>query len=228
MFNASIAPAEVRIRTARLVLRRLGLALVASTATVAVAACGSTKDPMAGHNMSPSMAPSTSASAPVSATPATGAHNDADIMFATMMIPHHAQAVEMSNMLLGKDGIDAKAVDLAGRIKAAQAPEITQMSGWLAGWGQDPSPSGMGDMQGMDHGDGMMSRADMDALDKATGNQATKLYLTGMIKHHQGAVTMAQLEIDQGTNPDAKKLAHNIITAQQAEITEMNQLLSSY
>lgn len=101
------------------------------------------------------------------------------------------------------------------------------MSGWLAAWGANPSPSSMdGGMGGVDHGgDGMMTQADMDALDKATGAQAAELFLTGMVKHHQGAVTMAQTELDQGQNPDAKTLAQNIITSQKAEIAEMNQLL---
>ena len=140
-----------------------------------------------------------------------------------MMIPHHNQAIEMSNMLLAKDGIDPKVTALAQKIKAAQGPEVAQMSGWLAGWGSNPSPSSMGDMGGM--GDGLMNQADMDALNTATGDQAAQLFLTGMIKHHQGAVAMAQTELDSGQNAEAKKLAQDIITAQKAEITEMNQLL---
>src|SRR4051812_38371695 len=103
-------------------------------------------------------------------------------------------------------------------IKAAQGPEVAQMSGWLAGWGQKPSPSSMGGMEGMNHGDGTMSQADMDALKAATGDKrAAKLFLTGMMKHHQGAVTMAQTELDSGQNPDAKALAQNMITSQKAE-----------
>ena len=144
-------------------------------------------------------------------------------MFAQAMIPHHQQAVAMSDMILAKDGIDAKVTDLATQIKAAQAPEIAQMSGWLAGWGENPSPS-----MGMDHdmGGGMMSQADMDALDQATGKDAARLFLTGMITHHKGAITMAQNEVANGQNPEAIALAQKIITDQQAEITTMNQLLT--
>jgi uncharacterized protein (DUF305 family) len=105
-----------------------------------------------------------------------------------MMIPHHNQAIEMSDMLLAKSGIDPKVTALAQKIKAAQGPEVAQMSGWLAGWGQNPSPS-MGGMAGMDHGDGTMSKVDMDALETATGDKAAQLFVTGMIKHHQGAIT---------------------------------------
>jgi len=97
------------------------------------------------------------------------------------------------------------------------------MTGWLTGWGVDPS---MGGMSGMGHGsaDGMMSQADMDALKSANGAAATKLFLSGMIKHHTGAIAMAETELKQGSNPDAKKLARAIIDAQKAEITEMKQL----
>jgi uncharacterized protein (DUF305 family) len=62
-------------------------------------------------------------------------------MFAQMMIPHHQQAIEMSDILLAMDGIDPRVTELATQIKAAQAPEIARMSGWLAGWGQNPSPA---------------------------------------------------------------------------------------
>ena len=156
------------------------------------------------------------------AKPST-AHNAADVTFAQQMIPHHQQAVAMSDVILAKDGIDAKVTDLATQIKAAQAPEIAQMSGWLAGWGENPSPS-----MGMDHdmGGGMMSQADMDALDQATGKDAARLFLTGMITHHKGAITMAQHEVANGQNPEAIALAQKIITDQQTEITTMNQLLT--
>ena len=80
------------------------------------------------------------------------------------------------------------------------------------------------DMSGMD---GMMSQADMDALKSANGVQAAKLYLTGMIKHHQGALTMAQDEIKNGQSTDAIALAKSILESQQKEIDTMNQILSS-
>ncbi|HEY5849123.1 MAG TPA: DUF305 domain-containing protein, partial [Microlunatus sp.] len=172
-------------------------------------------------NAPTSTSPSASGGAP-SATPAAGPHNDADVMFASMMIPHHQQAIEMADLVLAKEGINTEVADLARQIKAAQAPEITQMSGWLAGWGENPSPS-----MPMDHGmgGGMMSQADMDALEKATGDEAARLFLAGMIEHHTGAIAMAQQEIHNGQNPDAKQLAQDIVDAQQAEIITMNRLL---
>lgn len=201
--------------------------LLPSAAVLCVAAlagCSSSGSTMPGMSSSPSgtASPATPGGA---GTPAAGAHNEADVTFASGMVPHHQQAVQMSDMLLGKRGINPSVIDLAGQIKAAQTPEITQMSGWLAGWGENPSPSSMGGMAGMDHGDGLMSQADMDALDQASGRNAEKLFLTGMVRHHRGAVTMAQAELTQGQNPDAKQLARTIVMAQKAEITQMDQLL---
>jgi uncharacterized protein (DUF305 family) len=153
----------------------------------------------------------------------TEAFNADDIMFAQMMIPHHEQAVEMSDLLLDKEGIDTDVRDLATRIKAAQTPEIATMESWLDAWGAD-----MGGMAGMNHGtDGMMSDSDMSALEAADGSEASRLYLEGMITHHEGAIAMAEIELESGENADALALAQAIITSQTAEIDEMTALLAS-
>lgn len=149
--------------------------------------------------------------------------NTADVTFAQMMIPHHEQAVEMSDDLLAKDGIDPRVVDLATEIKAAQQPEIERMQAWLAEW--DAEEDSMG---GMDHGsDGMMSDEDMGMLREASGADASKLFLQQMTLHHEGAVAMAELEIDDGENADAVALATDIVETQTAEIAVMADLLDS-
>jgi uncharacterized protein (DUF305 family) len=154
------------------------------------------------------------------------AHNDADVTFAQHMIPHHMQAVEMSDTLLTKQGIDPRVTGLANQIKAAQGPEIQQMQGWLTQWGAPSTPPmpGNGDMSGTS---GMMSEQDMTALKDAQGVDAAKLYLTQMIAHHQGAITMAQVEIKDGQYPPAVEMAHAIVTTQQQEIDTMNGILAS-
>jgi uncharacterized protein (DUF305 family) len=214
-------PTRITLRTSV----RGSLAVAAALAVTGLTGCSSNDmSTMPGMDHGSSGSPSAASSSPAApATPAAGPHNDADVMFAQGMIPHHQQAVAMSDMILAKDDIDPKVTDLATQIKAAQAPEIAQMSGWLAGWGENPSPS-----MGMDHdmGGGMMSQADMDALDQATGKEAARLFLTGMITHHKGAITMAQNEVANGQNPEAVALAQKIITDQQAEITSMTQLLT--
>lgn len=65
-------------------------------------------------------------------------HNDADIMFAQMMIPHHKQAAEMSEMLLAKEGIPAPVVEFAQGVIDAQGPEIDRMNAMLEAWDQQP------------------------------------------------------------------------------------------
>jgi uncharacterized protein (DUF305 family) len=170
--------------------------------------------------------PPSSATPATTATPAPAAHNDADVTFAQHMIPHHTQAVEMSDTLLTKQGIDPRVTALANQIKAAQGPEIQQMQGWLTQWGAPSMPpmSGNGNMPGMS---GMMSEQDMTALKDAQGADATKLYLTQMIAHHQGAITMAQGEIKDGQYPPALEMAHAIVTSQHQEIETMNGMLAS-
>jgi uncharacterized protein (DUF305 family) len=146
-------------------------------------------------------------------------------MFVHTMMAHHRQAIEMSEMILAKQGIDPRVVALAAQIKAAQGPEIATMQGWMADWG-------MGGMTGMDHGgmpgmDGMMSQAQMDALRNARGVEASRLFLTGMIAHHRGAIAMSQDEIRNGQNPDGIALATSIIDSQQKEIDAMEQILGT-
>ncbi len=164
---------------------------------------------------------------PSASTESTAAFNTADVIFAQMMIPHHEQAVEMSEDLLAKDGIDQSVTDLATQIKAAQEPEITQLTDWLTAWGEDAnSMSGMPGMGGTS--DGMMSDDDMMALQDASGTNASMLFLQQMTVHHEGAVEMAQLELDDGENAEAQAMAANIIKTQTAEIAVMGELLASY
>jgi len=150
-------------------------------------------------------------------------HNQADVMFAQMMIPHHTQAVEMSGIILAKPDVPAEVTALATQIKDAQAPEIKQMTAWLTGWN---APTMMGDDPG--HGmSGMVDDAGIKQLTSATGTDAAKLFLEQMIGHHEGAIDMARQEIGAGKFPDAVKLGHDIVDAQQAEITQMKQMLAA-
>lgn len=161
-------------------------------------------------------------------TPASGPPNDADVIFVQAMLPHHQQAVEMSKLLLAKPDTDPRVRALAQQIQDAQTPEIIQMTGWLEGWGFEVKPMD----NDMDHSgqagsgmDGMMSESDLTDLREAAGDDASRLYLAGMVKHHKGAVTMAKTEISDGENPDAIILADTTITSQQIEIDQMNQII---
>lgn len=152
--------------------------------------------------------------------------------FAQQMIPHHQQAIEMAKLADGR-AADPEIKKLATAIEKAQDPEINTMKGWLTSWGKPlpSSSSSMGDMPGMDHGSdasgmpGMMSDKDMSDLKAAKGKEFDKKFAQLMIGHHQGAVAMAEDEQKNGDNADAKKLADAVITAQTAEIEQMNKIL---
>ncbi|MFC5181857.1 DUF305 domain-containing protein [Actinomadura harenae] len=201
----------------------VGMAVLIGLGTAACGGSDKKDDTMSGHDGMSMPSSSASASAPAS----QGGHNAQDVMFAQMMIPHHRQAVDMAKTVLAK-GVDPKVKNLAERVEKAQAPEIEKMSGWLKGWGESvPAPGGHS-MAGMGHDmAGMMTEKQMADYDKASGKELDRMFLTMMIEHHKGAVTMAQQEQKTGSAPEAKALADAIIKAQQAEITEMRGLLKS-
>ena len=154
---------------------------------------------------------------------ANAEHNQADIMFAQMMIPHHAQAVEMSDIVLARPDLPADVTSLATRIKDAQAPEIETMTGWLKSWNV---PAMMSDHSG--HGmSGMVDAAGIDKLKAAQGTEAARLFMEQMTGHHEGAIEMARQEIGGGKYPEAIQLARDIVTAQESEIAEMKKLLAA-
>jgi uncharacterized protein (DUF305 family) len=147
--------------------------------------------------------------------PATATPNDADVTFTQNMIPHHRQAIEMANL------VDARTRrpqlrTLADAIAASQGREITLMQGWLKTWGKPATPAGM------DHGamqmPGMMSEAEMRQLRLSNGRDFDLAFVDMMTAHHQGAIDMANTELRDGSLPEVKRLAQQIIDAQQTEI----------
>ncbi|QRY61075.1 DUF305 domain-containing protein [Gordonia sp. PDNC005] len=196
---------------------RLIAASVTAVAAVAVlGACSSSDDSTPAHN-GHDMSASTSVTSSSNST-----NNAADVMFAQMMLPHHEQALEMSDVLLAKAGVPADVRELATTIKAAQGPEITQLNSWLTAWGAPKTA----DMSGHSM-DGMVSPEDITKLKNAPGPEAAKLYLTQMIAHHEGAVAMAKTQIDDGQNPDAVAMARSIVESQNAEIEQMKGMLGN-
>ena len=141
-----------------------------------------------------------------------------DAMFLQMMIPHHEQAIVMSDLAL-KISKTPQILDLAKQIKTAQNPEIMQMKNWLAdsGFSEDPGHS----MDGMG---GMLSGEDLEILAKSSGKTFEKLFLSGMIEHHQGAIQMVNM-ISNSANSEIKKFGDSIVKTQSAEIEMMNELL---
>jgi uncharacterized protein (DUF305 family) len=147
-------------------------------------------------------------------------YSGTDIMFTQMMIPHHQQAVDMGTMAETRAS-DPAVKKLAAQIKTEQAPEIEQMKGWLTAAG---ASTDMG--HEMDMG-GMLSDSDMSDLKAAKGSAFDKLYLEGMIGHHEGAIRMAKMVINSD-NAEVKKLAEAIISSQTAQIEYMKSLLAKF
>ncbi|GAA3329255.1 DUF305 domain-containing protein [Paeniglutamicibacter sulfureus] len=196
------------------------LTLISATAVAATLALAGCASETGSESTMPGMDHGTASASPSAESSAAAEHNSADAMFAQMMIPHHEQAVEMSDMVLAKDGIDPSVTELAEDIKSAQGPEIKTMTGWLNAWGEPVTMSGDHRMEGM------MTEDDMAALEAAQGTEAARLFLTQMVKHHEGAVKMAQEETANGSNPDAVAQAEKMAKDQSGEIDKMKELLA--
>jgi uncharacterized protein (DUF305 family) len=198
-------------------LFRTSLAAAALSGVLALGACG--------NEGSKSVPSTTTVAVGATAAPGSAVFSDADVAFAQEMIPHHEQAIEMADIALDPSrgaGLEVKA--LAEVIRAGQEPEIALMKGWLAAWSQPE----MGEMEGHDMSSmqGMMSVADMEALERASGAAFDAEWLKMMIKHHEGAVSMAKGVQSGGQSPDVRALAEQVIAAQTKEIAEMRALLS--
>lgn len=198
-------------------IQRVAGALAAAALTVTLTACGGDDSDSTGTTI-----------------PDSADFNDADVSFATEMIPHHAQALLMVDMAVTRD-VSPELAGLLDQIRDAQAPEIEMMTDWLEDWDQPVPETGrghgdseadgdMGDMSGTDV-PGMMSSEEMGSLDSASKVDFEDMWFTMMIEHHEGAITMAETEIDDGESPDAIALAEDITQSQAAEIATMETLL---
>ncbi|MFD4880588.1 DUF305 domain-containing protein [Streptomyces sp. NPDC058420] len=191
-------------------VRRTVLVVTAAVAALTLTACGSDDG---------------NTKAGAGSTAGSGGHNAADVSFSQEMIQHHRQAVQMAGLAAGHAS-SAQVKSLASTIEGAQEPEIRTMSGWLTSWGEQVPQ----DMSGMGHDmssstPGMMSAADMGKLEKASGAAFDTLFLTMMVDHHKGAVSMARSEKADGAYDPAVELASDVITTQSAEIKQMDTML---
>ncbi|OUC99774.1 DUF305 domain-containing protein [Streptosporangium minutum] len=202
--------------TNRSATRRLALAAAGTGMLVLLTACGGDDRPSAAPTGTPGGAQAAATSPQPSAS-----FNDADVAFAQMMIPHHEQAVEMAELAESRAGAP-EVKELAAKIKVAQDPEIAVMNGWLSAWGKPAGPEGGHGGHDMP---GMMTGEDMAKLREAKGAEFDRMFAKLMIAHHKGAIEMARTEQAQGSNPEAKSLARNIETTQQAEVEQLQGLL---
>ena len=149
------------------------------------------------------------------------AFNDADVMFAQMMIPHHEQAIEMSDIALDPTvGAGERVRELATQIKNAQDPEITQMNDLLMAWGK-PLTSDEDHSSMMS---GMLTADDLAELGTLTGAAFDAAWAAAMIAHHEGAIEMAEVVLADGKNAETLALAQAIISAQESEFETLRSL----
>jgi uncharacterized protein (DUF305 family) len=156
------------------------------------------------------------------------ADTSAEAGFARDMIVHHANAVEMANLLRDRSGDDAMRL-LALDIAMTQQAQIGQMQGWLQVWALPIAPSApqmawMG-MQVTGLMPGMASQEQLDQLGDLNGVEADIRFLTLMIPHHQAGVAMARALLDRSDRPEVRTLAQAIVTAQENEIALMRDIL---
>ena len=185
---------------------------VLMTGALLFSACG-------GHDMSDMSTGSTD----TNVTDSERGFNDADIMFAQMMIPHHEQAIELADMALDPTLMASEQVKaLASQIKNAQDPEIDLMAQWLNEWEQP-----LMDMS-VDHSmtmEGMLSVDELGAIGQMNGEEFDQAWIRAMIAHHQGAIEMADTVKTEGESALVQGLADTIIQAQKSEIDALELLL---
>jgi uncharacterized protein (DUF305 family) len=207
--------------------RALGATLITATLALALTACGADEDDGASQELSATE------------------HNEADVAFASDMLQHHAQALSMVDLTLDRP-LSPEVQQLADQIRTAQAGEIELFADWLTDWDEEVPATvrdhanaghdmddmdhseGMDGMEGMDSDmPGMMSGAEMSALQDAPDAEFETLWLEMMIEHHTGAIEMAEAEQEDGRYEPAVTLAGEIVELQAAEIATMEELLGS-
>ncbi|MCH1865599.1 DUF305 domain-containing protein [Nocardioides sp. CFH 31398] len=167
-------------------------------------------------------------------------HNDADVTFAQDMIPHHAQALTLVDLTVGRD-LDPGLTRIAEQIRAEQAPEIETMADWLGDWDEEV-PETVRDHSNAGHGggsatdamremddeghsmEGMLTADQLETLEEAPDDEFASLWVEAMIGHHEGAIAMAETEEAEGMYRPAVELAGDVVDAQTAEIEELEQI----
>jgi uncharacterized protein (DUF305 family) len=196
------------------IIARVVAALTAAAAALLLSSCSSqAPDSHADHSKTET---------PVITGQPAG-YNADDVAFATNMVPHHQQAIELSALVPDRS-TNPQLIALANQISAAQQPEINVMKVFLVQWNENPDTNS-GHAGHHTTMQGMVDEATMSRLKSLNGAEFDKMWLESMISHHQGAIEMAKAEIANGDNADAKSLAQNIVTTQEAEIGQMKQML---
>lgn len=153
-----------------------------------------------------------------------------DIQFLRGMIPHHAQAKEMSALAEDRTN-NAAVLAVASRITLSQDDEISMMQGWLRDQGLEVTAEDVHHQPGFERMAGMLSNDEMDELAASSGPEFDRLYLEYMIDHHQGALDMVEMLLDQRgsvQDPLLYEFTSDVTSDQTSEIERMDTLLASF
>ena len=153
---------------------------------------------------------------------AEGTHNEVDVHFLGMMVPHHQQAIDMSDVLLESDVDDEEVRDLAQRIKDGQERENEQMRAWADEWGiQDDM-----EMHSTHIANGMFQPEELEEFATLEGDELRTTFLEMMHYHHDHVIPMTQDQIDNGGYAPLREMAQEMVDVQTAEMKEMEELLA--
>ncbi|BBY74220.1 hypothetical protein MPRF_11190 [Mycolicibacterium parafortuitum] len=195
--------------------------IAAVCAVLLVSGCGG------GQNSGEESAGSPSPESPVITGNPAG-YNSADITFATLMIKHHQQAIELAK-LAGPRSANTEINGLADQIVATQQPEINILNVFLVQWDENPDirTDGGGEAPEATGASvpGMVDDATMARLESLTGPEFDKLWLESMVGQHQGGVAIANDEIADGANVDAVSIARTIVAGLDPQIAQMKKML---
>ncbi len=146
--------------------------------------------------------------------------NDTDVHFLGMMVPHHQQAIDMSDVLLTSDVADPALRDLAQRIRDGQQRENDQMNAWAAEWGIDADM----ELHSQHIANGMVSPGVYESYARLEGEELRTRFLELMHFHHQEVIAMTRDEVDNGGYSPLRDMAAEMIEIQTAEMAEMEHM----
>jgi uncharacterized protein (DUF305 family) len=184
------------------------------TIGVALTACGGDESSTETSTTSP---PEAAAAPAVDAVAA----NDVDVLFAQGGLSHHAQAVELAEIALDPKAAARPEILELGKAIMAPSPEFEAVEGLLTAWGK-PLELAKEEMAKMD---GMATPATIEELATLTGAEFDTAFLTTLVRHHEGAIKMAEKVIAEGTNPDLKPIATTILGMRTSELESIKALL---
>lgn len=177
--------------------------------------------------------------------------SEADVCFVEMMVPHHEQAVEMSEILLAKDGVWERGQRFARYIQTVQEQEVDAMTAWLTAWEvaltdtaeqvdaghaghaghgtAAPADASLMPSCSHDHGamDGMLTAEEMESLRHADAALAQRLYLELMIPHHEGALSMAEEALAGAENTFVRSTATHVVQEQVSELESIRTMIAA-